>query len=249
MTGMTETGGFPARRDADRNAFLIFVGLVWVGVLTGFGTDSFNHISQHGLDYPWIVHIHAVAFVGWLVIFTVQAAFIRAGNVAQHRRLGLAAIALGAFMIVIGPATALYRDAQVFHATGQPPVFLAAQFTDILAFATLTGAGLLLRRNAAAHKRLMLMGLIYISDAGFARFLNVFAAEPMGEGFWADMTALYLGSNILLLGLGAYDLVTRRRLHPAYVIGMVWVVALELTAWSLLYSDQWKTISLHLIGQ
>ena len=55
------------RAGADRNAFLFFTALVWAGVLSGFGTDSFDHISRHGLDYPLIVHCHAVVFVGYLI--------------------------------------------------------------------------------------------------------------------------------------------------------------------------------------
>lgn len=64
-------GKFPPRAGADRNAFLWFTGLVWVAVLSGFGTDSFNHVRKYGLDYPLIVHFHAVAFVGWLTLSTV----------------------------------------------------------------------------------------------------------------------------------------------------------------------------------
>jgi hypothetical protein len=54
----------------------LFTAPVWVGVLSGFGTDSFKHLREYGLDYPLIVHLHAVAFVGWLVLFTVQVALI-----------------------------------------------------------------------------------------------------------------------------------------------------------------------------
>jgi hypothetical protein len=54
-------------------------------------------------------------------------------------------------------------DAGRFTATGRTPEFLAVQFTDILAFAGLTAGRLLLRARPAAHKRVMLLGLIYIS--------------------------------------------------------------------------------------
>jgi hypothetical protein len=60
----------------------------------------------------------------------------------------------------------------------------------------------------------MLLGLIYISDAGFARLLNGALAAPLGLGNWAE---LYLGSDLLMLGLGVYDLATRKRLHPVVV--------------------------------
>jgi hypothetical protein len=236
---------FSARVGADRNAFLIFTALVWVAVLSGFGTDTFNHLSKYGLDYPLIVHFHAVAFVGYLTMFTVQVVLIRNARADIHRRLGLAGALLASIMVVLGPATALVVDAGRFTATGQTPEFLVVQLTDILAFTGLTAAGLLLRGRRAAHKRLMLLGLIYITDAGFARLLNVAVAAPLALGEWAT---LYLGSDLLLLALGIYDLATRARLHPAYIAGIVWMIALQITALTLLGNPTWKALSLHLIG-
>jgi hypothetical protein len=233
---------------ADRNAFLLFTALVWAGVLTGFGTDSFNHLRKYGLDYPLIVHFHAVAFVGWLVLFTVQVALIRTARADIHRRLGVAGAVLAAMMVVLGPATALVVDAARFAAKGETPEFLAVQFTDILAFAGLTGAGLLMRGTSSAHKRLILMGLIYISDAGFARFLNGAVSAPLGLGAWGEGVRLYLGSDLLMLGLGVHDLATRGRLHPAYIAGVVWTISLQITALVLLGNPTWKALSLHLIG-
>ena len=244
----TTIGDFPARPSADRNAFLALTALVWVGVVSGFGTDSFDHVSKYGLDYPLIVHAHAMVFAGWLVLFTVQVSLIRAGRSDLHRRLGLFGAGLAGIMVVLGPATAITVDAAKFAAKGHTPEFLAVQLTDILAFAGLTSAGLLLRKTPAAHKRLMLLGLIYISDAGFARYLNDIVATPLGDGFWGDVAGLYLGSDLLVLALGAYDIVTRRRLHPAYIAGVAWTLTLQLTARALLHSPGWKALSLHLIG-
>lgn len=248
MTAMALEGRFPAHPQADRNAFLVTVGLIWVGVLSGFGTDSFDHVSKHGLDYPLIVHFHALAFVGWLALFTAQVALVRSDRLAEHKRLGILGVLLAAVMVVIGPATAVIVDANRFAATGRTPEFMAVQFADILAFATLTGAGLLMRRSdASAHKRLMLLGLIYISDAGFARFLNGFVA-PMGPGFLQPLTHLYLATWLLVLGFGAYDVVTRRRLHPAYLAGAIWIITIQLTAVTLLNTPAWKALTMRMIG-
>jgi hypothetical protein len=240
--------GFPTRSHPDRDAFLLFVGVVWVGVLSGFGTDSFKHVSKFGLDYPLIVHFHAVAFVGWLVLFTVQVLLIRTARGDIHRKLGTVGAILAVIMLFLGPATALIVDARAYEMSGTTPEFLAVQFTDILAFATLTGAGLLLRRNSAAHKRLLLLGLLYISDAGFARLINPIIAEHFGQSFLGGMAHLYLGSDFLMLGLGVYDFATRRKLHPAYVAGFIWALALQVTAYTLLSVPGWKIIAVHLIG-
>jgi hypothetical protein len=240
--------GFQARSHPDRNAFLFFTGMVWLGVLSGFGTDSFNHVRKFGLDYPLIVHFHAVAFVGWLVLFTVQVLLVRTGRADFHRKLGMAGAILAIVMIFLGPATALIVDTRTYEMSGRTPEFLAVQFTDILAFATLAGAGLLLRKNSSSHKRLMLLGLMYISDAGFARLLNPIIAAPFGQTFLGGMAALYLGSDLLMLGLGVYDYAMRRKLYPAYVVGFIWALILQLTAYTLLAIPGWKAIAMHLIG-
>jgi hypothetical protein len=222
----------------------LFTTLVWVAVLSGFGTDTFNHLTMYGLDYPLIVHFHALAFVGYLALFTIQIVLIRNARPDIHRRLGIAGAILAAVMVVLGPATAVVVDAGRFTATGRTPEFLAVQLTDILAFTGLTAAGLLLRARPATHKRLMLLGLIYISDAGFARLLNG-ALAPLALGEWGE---LYLGSDLLMLALGLYDLATRHKLHPAYVAGVAWMIALQISALALLGNPTWKALSLHLIG-
>jgi hypothetical protein len=94
----------------------------------------------------------------------------------------------------------------------------------------------------------MLLGLIYISDAGFARLLNDIVATRLGQSVSGEIVGLYLGSDVLMLGVGAYDLITRRRLHPAYVAGVMWMIALQFTALMLLHNPAWKAVSLHLIG-
>jgi uncharacterized membrane protein YozB (DUF420 family) len=239
---------FGVRPRNDRDAFLIFVAAVWIGVLSGFGTDSFHHIAAKGLDYPLIVHMHAVSFVSYLTLFTVQVVLVRNRRVDLHRRLGVAGAVLAGWMLIVGPATAIAVDAAQYASSGETPEFLGVQLTDMLAFAVFTGAGLLRRRDAMAHKRLMLLGLFYISDAGFARFLNGFAAAPLGEGRLGEFVALYLGSDLLILAFGVYDLATRRRLHPAYLAGFGFVIANELLGQSLLHNAAWKAISLKLIG-
>jgi hypothetical protein len=91
----------------------------------------------------------------------------------------------------------------------------------------------------------MLLGLIYISDAGFARLLNGAMAAPFALGVWGE---LYLGSDLLLVAFGVYDLATRSRFHPAYLAGAAWMVALQSSALLLLGNSTWKGLSLHLIG-
>jgi hypothetical protein len=105
-----------------------------VAALSGFGTDAFQHLRKYGLDYPLIVHFHAVAFVGYLTLFTVQVVFIRSARLDVHRKLGTAGAILAAVMVVLGHATAIIVHGRGFSATGRTPEFLAVQLSDIVAF-------------------------------------------------------------------------------------------------------------------
>ena len=234
-------------RDTDRNAILVLIGLIWLGVLMGFGGEI---LRQPDRVYLPIVHVHAAVFVGWLVLFTVQALLVRKGDVALHRRLGLLGAGLAAVMLVLGPATAIMVDAAKFAAKGRAPIFMSVQLADMLAFATLVGAGLLLRSRPDYHRRLMLLGTLFISDAGSSRWLGDGIQAAMGgDGFWPFWGSLYLPNVVLLLAFGAYELATRRRLHPAYAVGAVWFLLVQLGAVVLFFSPAWKPISLKLIGQ
>jgi hypothetical protein len=48
--------------------------------------------------------------------------------------------------------------------------------------------------------------------------------------------------------VGIYDLITRRRLHPAYVLGVLWALSIDLTAGWLYFNDSWLKIATKLIG-
>jgi hypothetical protein len=248
MTAITIGAGFPSRPETDRNAFLAMVGLVWVGILSGFGRNSFLHVRAHGLDYPIIVHVHAVVFVGWMVLFTVQMALIRGHRIDLHKRLGLVGVALAATMLVLGPATALVTDAIRYAATQATPDWLPVQFTNTIGFAGLVGLGLALRGTPSAHKRLMLLSLFYISAPGFNRYLNHIVSAPFGQTVPGQFIDIFGLSDLLMVGLGAYDLATRRRLHPVFILGVIWSVAWQSIGLAGKLSPAWQAVSLHLIG-
>ena len=239
---------FAAGHRWDRNFHLLMIALAWVGIVMGFGGSIAHHISQHRPPYPVIVHFHAVVFMSWLVLFTVQIFLIRCHKLAVHRRLGMAMAGIAAVMIVLGPATALTVQHARMNDPHADPAFLSIQLTDLLAFAGLITAGMLLRRLPSAHKRLMLLGTLYITDAGFARWLADGVIHLLGEGPVAFWTALYLAPNILFLLVCAYDLVTRRRLHPACLFGIIWILANQITAVFLYGTPAWTTCAKKIIA-
>ena len=232
----------------DRNFFLTITLLIWLGIVMGFGPEIQQHIQSNEPAYPWIVHVHAVAFVGWLVVLTTQVLLIRRRRLDLHRMLGLAAMGLAALMVVLGPAVAIVMGRVHFGTKDADPAFLAIQLIDIFAFATMVSAAFAWRHVPSAHKRLILIATLYISDAGFARWMGGTFSGLLGGGYWGTFAGYYACNDALLLGVGLYDLATRRRLHPAWMAGAGWTVLLQVTAVYLYGVAWWKPVSVHLLG-
>jgi hypothetical protein len=241
---------FQSRDPQDNNFFLLYVTLIWVGVVMGFTPGIVQHFEKHRPPYALIVHMHAAAFVGWLLLLTVQIALIRAGKVHIHRSLGILGACIALSMLILGPATALYVHRVNFGLPnqGNPPM-LSVQLGDIVAFAGLITPALLLRARSDVHKRLMLLATLAISDAGFNRWLGDSTAALFGNGFSGVLAQFFLTTDILVVGMGCYDLWTRKRLLPAYLYAVAWIAFVQLGAIYLLRDPEWKPLALRLIGQ
>ena len=240
---------FAPQHRADRDFFLLLVALTWLGVISGFGLDMIDHVRHSTRAYPFIVHVHALIFVSWLVLLTTQVLLIRNRRPDIHRRLGMVAAWMIPVMVVVALATAWTVQRQVALLPGNHrPEFISINITDMLGFAGLAGAALLLRRDSSAHKRLMLLSTLYLSTAGFARLWLLTLGHAGTDTFWGFFIVYNIGGNIVIALLGVYDLVTRGRLHPAYVLGTGWMLANELAATWLFFSPGWKAISIRLLG-
>lgn len=237
---------FAPQHPADRNFFLTLVALMWLGIISGFGLDVVDHFRRSTHAYPLIVHVHALLFVGWLVLLTVQLLLVRGRRLDIHRRLGMLAAWMIPVMVVAGLATAWTVQRQ-FAPLGDPQ-FISINLTDMLGFSTLAAAGLMLRRDPSAHKRLILLSTLYLSTAGFARLWLLTIGGVGTNHFWGFFVAYNIGGDVLIAGLGAHDLVTRGRLHPAYITGALWILANELVAAWLYFAPWWKPVAAKLIG-
>jgi hypothetical protein len=232
----------------DRNAFLAMVAAVWAAILGGFGWDIVDHLNKHKATWPLVIHIHAVVFLSWLALLTTQVLLVRSRRVDLHKRLGMFGAGLIPVMIVLALSAAWVMDRHYLGTKDADPSFLSIQLVDVVVFAPLAVAALLLRADAPAHKRLILLATFQIIDAGFDRLMGFLVPSLSNTEFWQNYLSAYLGTDLLVLGLGAYDLVTRRRLHPAYIAGAGWLLLVELTGNWLYVTPAWKPIALHLLG-
>lgn len=233
--------GFPRDHPWDRNFFLLWVALIWLGIGLGFVPELAQHFAKHEKPFPLITHVHGAAFMGWVALLTAQVLLIRSRNVALHRRLGWVMLAWGLAMLALGPATAWNAQTRDAGTAAADPGFFSIQVIDMVSFAVLGGAGVLLRKSPSAHKRLMLLGTLCIADAGYARFTGQSMEHAYGKGFLPEYIGLFGATGSMIVGIGVYDLITRRRLHPAYVAGAAWGLAGQALATFLWHDAAWVT--------
>jgi hypothetical protein len=194
----------------ERRFFLGMAVAIAVIVLAGFGGYILAGISSFAA--PWWVHLHAVAYMGWIVLYLNQNWLIVRGETARHRMMGRIMAGWAVGMVVIGTVLLF---ASVAAGRSPPPIFSAAMLfvmdeINVLLFAGLVAAGLALRRRSDWHRRLLLSATVCIIAPALGRL------TVLSIGF--SWPAIILAQLALLAVAAAFDLRTRGRIHP----GLLW---------------------------
>lgn len=249
---------FANAHPSDRTFYLVMLLLVWAAILSGFIYDIVTLKAQGRLYFPWITHVHAAFYVGWLVLFTVQVLLIRSRNLALHKKLGLTGTALVPAMVIAGVVVAISSEARKFGTPFADTAFISIMLCDMVVFGVIAGAGIYLRKQPAAHKRLILIATIGLTDAGFGRWLSIkivpwfgnvyWSYHSFSEGFLPFFAFQMMWPLLLILAVGVYDLFTRKSLHPVYLPALAWWLLFNLLEGWLYFSPGWMQLAKKMIG-
>ena len=232
------TATWPARDD--RRPAIVWLAIFWIFVGVGFGFDLHNYLHEHPA-VPTIVHVHAIATTLWLLTATALVLLVETGNAALHRRLGWYAAGYAALVLVIAPWSELSWQALNLNTPGSfPPQFLSIAFSGVFCMAVLLPWGVLMRRNSAAHRRVLILATICISDAGFSRLVGLFLPAPTS---FLGVYLFYEGGNVLLILLIFLWDWKRNRVMKQFLMAASLIVATGLTATCLYFNHTWQTIT------
>lgn len=212
MTTATLAGPWRTARGS-RRFFLIMALVIAATVVFGFTLNA----SRYRFDVsslPPLVHLHAGIFVAWIVFFVMQSGLVVSGSVSLHRKLGWAGAGLAVAMVVTGIAVTIGCIRRGAVPPFFPPnLFLMVDVLGVLSFFGMTAAAVALRRSPEWHRRLMLCGTIMVMSPAWGRILPMPLLGPCAG--WAVFGAMmiYVMAGVL------YDLITTRRVHPAYLWG------------------------------
>jgi len=232
------TATWPAR--TDRRPAIVWLAIFWIFVGVGFGFDLHNYLHEQPA-VPTIVHVHAIATTLWLLTATALVLLVETGNAGLHRRLGWFAAGYAALVLVIAPWSELSWQALNLNTPGAlPPQFLSIAFSGVFCMAVLLPWGVLMRRNSAAHRRVLIWATICISDAGFARFMGLLLPPPTT---FLGTYLFYEGGNLLLILLMFLWDWKQNRVMKQFLIAASLVIATGLIATGLYFNATWQAIT------
>jgi hypothetical protein len=224
-----------------RPDFYVVMSIALVALVAfGFSHTVPDDFATPG--FPAFLAVHGAVFAAWMLLFVAQPVLITVGATNVHRTLGwlglaiaIAMVGLGGFAVWFGLATGSLPP---FYPHG---LFLMRGAIGLATFLGLVIAAIVNRRTTQWHKRLLLCATIVVTVPALERSLPLPLFGP-GWPFVVDGVA----DAILLVG-PIVDLITRGRVHPAYVVGVGVVVLGQLTT-DLVAPSPLATILLHALG-
>ena len=225
----------PRHRSQPRRFYVGMALLMIAFVVAGFWPSYFGALFRGVIvERPWVIHVHFVVFMGWMALLLTQVILVSLGRTRVHRKLGTFGIGYGFLVLFVGLVVTF--AAPILHlAAGEWEMDRAASFIilplgDMVLFAGFFGAAVFFRSQPEIHKRLIVLATVALLFAAAARLAF--------QG--PRLTLLLLWLSPLLVAMG-YDGVTRRRIHPTYLIGLA-VLLVGFTRVFFMQSEAWLRI-------
>ncbi len=160
---------------------------------------------------PLMLHLHALVFFGWTLLFVLQTALVGRSSARLHKRLGWIGAVWAATVVTLGLYTTIMmvsRGAAPFFFT--PSYFLSMNSLTVIGFGGLTAAAIIMRRRTAWHRRLMICGMAILTGPAFGRLLPLPLLIPWAS--WAVFAAVMI---LPVVGM-AVDRRGNGHVHPAW---------------------------------
>jgi hypothetical protein len=236
-----------------RSRFYLWLTLVCAGVaIGGFMGTYWLQLPAGTFRGPPLLHIHGFLCTAWALFLISQASLVTRGKIRSHRDWGLLGISLASVLTVVAIAVAVTAmNDRVGEYGDRARSFLIVPFSAIGLYAGFTAAAIANVKRPEWHKRFMIIGTSCLIQAALARVFFL-AATGGGPGMRpgvlppppvsiAAMPAFLL-ELILVAGM-IRDWKVQRKVHPAWIIGVVVITSLELMRPAIASSGAWLSFA------
>jgi len=227
-----ELTGVVPRLGKARYFFVIMAILFPIIAVIGF-TPSYLAINEGQFKPHWFAHVHGAIMGSWLLVFLTQSVLAAKGNLRFHRQLGLFSVGLGV-IVWLCMATASIRARIAYP----PPLedftwdILLIEMSAMNLFGLFFAWGVLARKKAATHKRLIYLATLVLLQAAVdrTRFL---------PGIENTFYVRFIYLDLLIVPLIIYDFITTRRIHKMTIIGTMIIIIVQSAVTMTIGSPGW----------
>ena len=229
----------PSKSGVRRYFFVAMASIVAVIVFAGFAPSYYLRAAFHpGSNLSILLHIKGAVFSAWVILFLVQPILIGRGSRTLHRRLGWLAAAIAVAMVGL-VAGATVEEMQRVPPAPPAPVALALNTFDTVVFAILVSSAICLRKQAEWHKRLLLSATLILLGAPILRLLILLEGDVSHDLLVIDVLLV----DLFFLICFAFDLHTRRRIHPAYFCAFALLLVDQVTTFCVMAWPPWVSFA------
>jgi hypothetical protein len=215
--------------------FIAMAVLFIIFAVAGFVPD-YQLIRQQHIRLFWFAHVHGIIMTAWLLVYLTQAILVNNKQLQLHRKLGLVSVGLGIFVW-------LSMGIVVWHSNITMPGYAHAAWANFLflgsttmLFALFFAWGIVRRKNAGAHKRLLYIATMIVIAAGYNRVIFNLGASPTLSWFnystrsgFPNPSGMLLYDDLLLIPLFIYDLLLLRSVHKTTWVSAFIIILVHLT--------------------
>jgi uncharacterized membrane protein YozB (DUF420 family) len=228
-----------APRPAVRAERLFFPAMGIAVALLVFAGFARTYYLSHWVSQPArapeftpLLQVHAALFTAWILLGAVQPWLIARGRIALHIRFGIAGAGLAFLVWLFGNVASAQAMNVGYKGVGDPHAFYAVTFFSMQAFGIIVALGILKRREAETHKRLMLLSSAAILEAAIGRL-------PLDIVVQAAPLSFYLGADLLIVAGIVFDRTVRGRVHPVWIWGGGALVLSQALRVAIMSSEPW----------
>jgi uncharacterized membrane protein YozB (DUF420 family) len=206
---------------SNRSAYIGAAAAIAVILFAGFARNYYLRAWFGTRAITFMVHIHGLVMSAWVVLFVAQTLLVARHRVDLHRKLGSAGACLAAAVLALGVYTIVGSIGRQEPDAGAAlfwELFVAFDGISLLVFACLVAVALLNRRRREIHRRLMLVAMLALLPPAYGRLVAYFTHDNVEQIVLGLMYASVLTCVIV-------DGWRCRRLHPAFILGGLAVLA------------------------
>lgn len=205
--------------------FHIGMGLFLLLIMfLGFWSSYFGAVLPGGKmvqptgEVPAVIHVHALVFLGWFLLYIYQSMLIFKKKIKTHIKIGNNGIFLGAAVFISG-LLVLYFQQYKLISDGHRNLIEGSFGTvgvwmQMVSFAVLLFLGYKKRYQPESHKRYILFATIVLMPAALVRTLSLdFIRNSIGN--WSPLLFAVLILAIVII----HDYLTLKRIHKVTLIG------------------------------